>query len=436
MTKTDTADTTTSDALTTEQIKLANKLTQIVVDTEAQGSLAVLQQARAFQQIRDEGLFRGVQKADGGNYVTFGDYIRGTTTKSDAVISQNISVVAAFSGYPDEKLAAAGTEKLYIAWKMKGEGIYGTLDEVLEAATNNNKLALREIRSSGKATKLSLVYLSALRVTQSQADRFDAIINEKFRATYDQVHQDEGGASDAQVVDHLLNVVGGLPNDFLLMAAAGEGGAAPTAATVASDLTDEDLAYYFADALIERGTNPDEVFERIRDGIKGREDRWEVEKREREERDRETLKAEKEAGKLTAKHVTRLQKVADHTVIDFADGALAEVLGTEVDNGNGVQRIMLKGLRDGSENIYNATGEWYKIEDIARHGPVEYHKPEKAKPAPKQAEPKEKKASSKKAKSEDEGSTLGMSKAQQAGRKPKKAKATTENADAAEEVTE
>lgn len=426
-------ETTATVELTAEQVKVANKLAQVVVDTEAQGSLATFQQARALQQIRDEGLYKAIQKPDGGTYTTFGDYVRGVTTKSDATISQNISVVAAFSGYADEQLVGAGPEKLYVAWKMKGEGIYTTLDEALEAARTKTRSELMEIRKSGKAPKLNLVYLSALRVTQSQADRFDAVMREKFRATYEQVYQDAGAASDAQIVDHFLNVVGGLPNDFLLMAAAGEGGAAPAAAAIANDLTDEDLAYYFADALLERGTNPEEVFERIQAGIQGRKDKYEVMKREAEEKAAAQEKAAKEAEKVLARDIKRLQNVADNTIIDFSDGAEAQVLATEADGGNGVNRIMLKGLRDGKENIYSETGEWYDIRTIAGHGPVNYRKPVKEKPAA------EKKA---KASKQDAGSetSLGFSKAQQTGRKPKVSKkaapAEGDTADSGEEFPE
>lgn len=397
--------------LTEEQKRLANELAGKVRDYESQGSLATFAQARALQIIRDQRLYTAIQSPTGNTFSNFGDYLAFASTKSPSTISQNISVVSAFSGYSDEQLAQAGPEKLYVAWKMKGDGYYATLDEALNAAITKSRSDLMALRKSMNAPTAVTVYLSALKVPQAHADRFTATF-QKFKDNYGQAHNDPAPL-DVPVLEYFLDVVGGLPNDFLLMAAAGQGGAAPEmeGGFRPTDITPTDAIYHIAEVMVESGIDPQEVIDQATVAIQGLKDRYELLTREKEAKAREDEKVANEKAKAINKSAGRLRKAVPNSVVVFADGAEALVKDTQVANDAGeVKEIWLQGLKDGTELVINPKGEKYNIDTIAAYGVVEIKPPAKEK-APKKAK-------------EEAPSTLGMSKEQQSGRKPKKAKAT------------
>lgn len=409
--------------LTTEQRTLAAQLNERVKSLELQGSLAVFAQARDLREIRDSELYRALEMPSGGFYPNFGTYIQTVTTKQPPTISQNISVVTAFSEYSDEQLAKAGPEKLDIARKMMGEGYYSNTDDALAAAIKHSRSDLLDIRRSQGGTQTITVALSARKVTKFQAVRMEETF-QKYAAIYAQAHGEAAEApTDSQITDFVLDVWAGLPNDFLLEAASGEGGAAPEMADgyTPKDVPLAEVIYYVAESAMESGRDPQEILDQLSVGFQSIKDRFAIQQQEREEQAKAQAKAEREAGKAQEKWVKKLQAAKPGQILVMGDGAKAEVMDTSADNGEGVQGIFLKGIQDGTELVFSDKGEQYAITEIASKGVTAL---EKAPPAP-----KEKKVAAPKAKKEKaeepaaEESKLGMSKAQQAGRKPKKAAA-------------
>lgn len=428
MTNTDAQTTeTTTETLTAEQRTLAAQLNERVKNLDVQGVLSAIAQARDLREIRDSELYRAIEKPSGGEYQNFGEYITDVSTKSPSTISQNISVVTAFSQYSDDQLAQAGLEKLDITRKMLGEGYYKTTDEALAAAIKRSRSELIDIRKSSGEPQVHTTPLSSRKVVKALATRFEEGF-QKFSAIYAQVHSDPANSpTDSQVTEFYLDVVNGLPESFLLEAASGQGGAAPEMAGgfTPKDVPVADVVYFLAEQLAEQGRDPEDILDQLREGVQSVQDRYEVQKREQAEQARAQEKAEKEAAKVTEKMVNKLQGAKPGQIIVFGDGAEAEVLDTSADTGEGIKGIFLKGLKDGQRDIFDEKGAQYNIEDVAAKGIVEV---KKAPPAPKEKKAKETKA----VKEEAPTQTLGISKSQQAnsgkGKKPKASKPKQEEA--------
>lgn len=410
--------------VTNEQRTLAAQLNERVKTLETQGSIAVFAQARDLREIMTQQLFKAIETPSGGTYSTFGQYILAVTTKSPATISQNISVVTTFSEYSDERLAAAGPEKLDIARKMMAEGHYATTDEALQAAIRHSRADLLDIRKSKGSSAIPTVPLSTRRVVKALSTRFEEGF-EKFSAIYRQVHNDPNNMpTDSQVTEFYLDVVNGLPNDFLLEAAAGQGGAAPEMADgfTPKDVPVADVVYYIAEQLASAGRDPDEILDELREGVQSIQDRFEVQKRERDEQEKAKIKAEKEAAKeaekaekAQAKEIEKMTKllgtVGTGYVLTLKDGSVGEVVDVSAD-GN---QLMIKATNDTAGESFSDTEQPYAISDLATAGVASAKKP--AKPAKVAA------------KVEEPAPTLGISKAQQVGKKakaPKKAAAKAE----------
>jgi hypothetical protein len=401
--------------ISNEQRNLAMQLDERVKTLELQGSLAIFAQARDLLEIRDQELYKAIEKPDGGFYQNFGDYVHQRTTKNPSTISQNLSVITAFSGYTDEQLAKAGAEKLDIARKMIAEGFYADTDAALEAAIKHSRLDLLDIRRSKGNTGTLTVALSQRKVVKASATRFEEIF-QKYVGIYTQVHGGSEAPTDSQVMDFFLDVTGGLPNEFLMEAATGQGGAAPTmeGGFTPVDVPVAEVVMYLAEQLVEAGRDPNEVIEQLQIGIQSIKDRAEIEAQERKEQEKAAEKARKEQEKEQAKWIKRLQGAKKGQILLMSDGARAEVLDTSADNGDGIKGIFLKGLLDGQETVFSEAGDQYLIADLVTKGVQEL---QKAPPAPK--EPKGKKA---KADAEPTPeSTIGVSRAHSA-RKPRKGK--------------
>lgn len=421
-----------SPAPTSEQIRAAQTLDQSIRQLENQEALSIFAQSRAFRELRDTEAYKLIESSDGGNFVSWGQYVSERTSKSPPTVSQNITVVTTFDRFPDEELAKAGREKLYVASIMIGAGnVFATVEAALAAAQSKTRVELLAMRNSGGTVKPNTVFLAPIRVTLGQQERWSAGY-EKFNAIYTEVHGAEG--SNMQVTDFYNDVVSGLPMDFLRTAAQGEGGAGPEmeGGFTPKDVPIEEIVHYVAMKLMDGGRDPMEVIEGLEISIQGLKDRHAIEEADRKEREKAEAKDVRMAEKAQGKWAARLTKLRQHQSIDFADGSKVSVADTNISADGQINGVWLKGIHDGSENTFAEDSTLYPIERIVAFGIVGINPAPKVEKVKAAAIPGTKAASNKKAAPKNAASKIdsatpagGMSKAQSAG-KSKKAKSQAE----------
>lgn len=426
-----------SPAPTSEQIRAAQSLDQSIRQLENQEALSIFAQSRAFRELRDTEAYKLIESSDGGNFVSWGQYVSERTSKSPPTVSQNITVVTTFDRFPDEELAKAGREKLYVASIMIGAGnVFATVEAALSAAQSKTRVELLAMRNSGGTVKPNTVFLAPIRVTLGQQERWSAGY-EKFNAIYTEVHGAEG--SNMQVTDFYNDVVSGLPMDFLRTAAQGEGGAGPEmeGGFTPKDVPIEEVIHFLAQNLMDAGRDPMEVIEGLEISIQGLKDRHAIEEADRKEREKAEAKEVKLAERAQGKWTARLTKLRQFQTIDFADGAKVSVADTNINADGQIDGVWLKGIHDGSENTFAESSTLFPIERIVAFEIVGINPAPKVEKVKAAAIPGTKAASNKAAPKNaaskaavnsniDSGTPVGgMSKAQSAG-KSKKAKSQAE----------
>lgn len=404
---------------TPEEIEAAQRLDNSVRQLETQEAVSIFAQSRALRELRDTEAFKLIQSNDGSNFLSWGQYVAERTSKSAPTVSQNISVVTTFDRFSDEELAKAGREKLYVVSSMIGENnVFPTAEEAVKSAQVKSRVQLLEMRNQGKTDKIQTVYLLPVKVLMGQQDRAGAGYD-KFRRIYAEVNGKEG--TEMAVADFYNDVVSGLPLDFLRTAAQGAGGAAPEmeGGWTPLDVPVEEVVAYLAHNLMEAGRDPQEVLDGLSIAMDDLRDRAALEADERKRLAKEEEKDAKTKARNDAKWMGKLSRVKQYQTVDFADGAKVSIVETQTNADTGeFTGVWIKGLQDGSENVFAEESTLYAADRLVSFGIVGINpapKAEKVKAAKAEAAPKEKKAKA----APVEESPIGISKAQQAGGKGK-----------------
>lgn len=334
MTDTNITDTATLPQFSETERRAANELHSTVITAEATGARARVTQALALWDLHRTDGYMAVDSAlTGEPYPSWRQYIlENVPSMSEAAVSKAEKVASLLGNSPQDELAKAGIEKLYMGLLLSDRGAW-KLDQVVANAQNHTLLELRALLQGGAKTDDNKRYpLTEFTVPKAAQDRFGGVL-QTYRTALKQ--SDNGGEpSDWQVLDALIETNATLDPAYILETVSGKGGNKPRQAVTFTDTPPEEVTTWVVRQYIENGHEPDQLYDVIHNAIKGQieaaKDELEVRRRQ-EEADQE--EAAREAKKVVA-NKNKLIKLSASFKIEGSDGSTYMVVDVFKDANN------------------------------------------------------------------------------------------------------